>query len=61
MQALTAWFYPGQPEVEFMLGCAETVAEAVAAGGAEEVAESTATAAAEGATELVARALARML
>ena len=53
MQALTAWFYPGQPEVEFMLGCPESVAEAIAGGGSEE--------AVGGAIEVVARAFARTL
>lgn len=27
-QALTAWFYPGQPEVERMLVCSTSIAEA---------------------------------
>ncbi|TFK43268.1 hypothetical protein BDQ12DRAFT_674681 [Crucibulum laeve] len=31
MIALCAWFYTGQPEIEFMLACRETVAEAIAA------------------------------
>ena len=53
VQALTAWFYPGQPEVEFMLECSETIAEAIAGGSAEE-------AAAEGIVEHAARAFARI-
>ena len=51
-QAVTAWFYPGQPEVEFMLECPGTVAEAVAAG---------AEGGAEGAVELVRAIAARAL
>ncbi|KAI0699514.1 hypothetical protein C8T65DRAFT_581067 [Cerioporus squamosus] len=50
MIAVTAWFYPGQPEVEFMLECPGTVAEAVAAG---------AEGGAEGAVELVRTIAAR--
>ncbi|RPD56827.1 hypothetical protein L226DRAFT_469043 [Lentinus tigrinus ALCF2SS1-7] len=52
MIAVTAWFYPGQPEVEFMLECPGTVAEAVAAG---------AEGGAEGAVELVRALAARAL
>lgn len=36
-QALVTWFYPGQPEVAFMLNCEGTVAEAVAAGDEGQV------------------------
>ncbi|KAI0740183.1 hypothetical protein C8Q76DRAFT_790652 [Earliella scabrosa] len=32
MIATAVWFYPGQPQVEFMLNCPGTVAEAVASG-----------------------------
>ena len=32
-QALAAWFYTGQPEIEIMAVCTESVAAALAAGG----------------------------
>ncbi|KAI0367923.1 hypothetical protein BV20DRAFT_999784 [Pilatotrama ljubarskyi] len=50
MIALVTWFYPGQPEVAFMLNCEGTVAEALAAGG-----EGGAEAAASEAAALLAR------
>ncbi|KAL1942230.1 hypothetical protein VTO73DRAFT_6294 [Trametes versicolor] len=37
MIALVTWFYPGQPEVAFMLNCEGAVAEAVAAGDEGQV------------------------
>ncbi len=33
IQATAAWWYPGQPQVSFMLSCPGSVAEAVAAAG----------------------------
>ena len=39
LQALTSWFYPGQPSAEFMLACTETVVEAVSSGGSEATSE----------------------
>ncbi|KAI9059435.1 hypothetical protein FKP32DRAFT_1579866 [Trametes sanguinea] len=53
MIALVTWFYPGQPEADFMLACKETVAEAVAR-GAEGEGES---AIAAGAAAVLARML----
>ncbi|KAI0357106.1 hypothetical protein OH77DRAFT_1494971 [Trametes cingulata] len=50
MIALVTWFYPGQPEVAFMLNCEGTVAEALAGGG-----EGGAEAAASEAAALLAR------
>ena len=52
-QALTAWFYPGQPSAEFMLACSETVAEAVSSEGSEAASE----AAADAANELITHTL----
>ena len=46
------WFYPGQPEVEFMLECRGTVAEAIARGPEEGV-----ELAISGAAAVLARAL----
>lgn len=39
VQALCAWFYPGQPEIEIMLACNESVEEAIAKGLGAGVAE----------------------
>ena len=51
-QALTAWFYPGQPSAELMLACTETVAAAVSSASSEAASEL----AAEAGQEFVARA-----
>ncbi|KAH9913962.1 uncharacterized protein BXZ73DRAFT_106748 [Epithele typhae] len=64
MIALTTWFYPGQPEVELMLVCFETVAEAIAGGGegaAEGAVAGGTEVVAENATELISRAVSHFL
>ncbi|KAI0739628.1 hypothetical protein C8Q80DRAFT_1199834 [Daedaleopsis nitida] len=53
MIAVTVWFYPGQPEIGFMLECHGTVAEAVAAGASEGGQEAVAEAASEGAHQVI--------
>ncbi|KAH9849126.1 hypothetical protein C2E23DRAFT_888514 [Lenzites betulinus] len=52
MIALVTWFYPGQPEVAFMLNCEGTVAEAIARGSEDHI-----DAVIQSAADLIARAL----
>jgi hypothetical protein len=56
VQAICAWFYVGQPELEIMLNCPGSVAQAIAGEAAAEGSEG-----AGEAVEIAARVLKRML
>ena len=53
-QAITAWFYIGQPELTIMLNCPGSVAQALTGGAEGEGSE-------EAAAELVARVMKAVL